>query len=32
MYHPGDIVSVDWEGVGGARHTSSMMMGSGPAR
>ncbi len=32
MYHPGDLVSVDWEGVGGTRHTSSMMMGSGPAR
>ena len=32
MYHPGDIVSVDWEGIGGARHTSSMMMGFGPAR
>ena len=32
LYHPGDIVSVAWESVGGTRHTSSMMLGSGPAR
>ncbi len=32
MYHPGDTVSVDWESVGGTRHTSSMVLGNGPAR
>ena len=32
LYHPGDIVSVVWESVGGTRHTSSMVLGSGPAR
>ena len=31
-YHPGQTVSVTWESVGGARHTSSMLLGSGPAR
>jgi S1-C subfamily serine protease len=32
LYHPGDIVSVAWESVGGIRHTSSIVLGSGPAR
>ena len=32
LYHPGDTVSVAWESVGGTRHTSSMVLGSGPAR
>ena len=32
MYHAGDIVSVAWESVGGTKHTSSMVLGSGPAR
>jgi S1-C subfamily serine protease len=31
-YHPGDVVSVVWESVGGAQHTTSMKLGSGPAR
>ena len=31
-YHPGVVVSVRWEGIGGARHTTSMRMSSGPAR
>jgi S1-C subfamily serine protease len=31
-YHPGTVVSVSWEGVNGARHTSAMKLGSGPAR
>ena len=31
-YHPGQTISVTWESVGGARHTSSMVLGSGPAR
>jgi len=32
MYHPGDTVSVDWESIGGTRHTSSMVLSNGPAR
>ncbi len=32
LYHPGDVVSVVWESVGGTRHTSSMMLSIGPAR
>jgi S1-C subfamily serine protease len=32
QYHPGDTVSVNWESISGARHTSSMVLGSGPAR
>ncbi len=32
LYHPGDVVSVVWESVGGTRHTSSMVLGIGPAR
>jgi S1-C subfamily serine protease len=32
LYHPGGVVSVVWESVGGTRHTSSMVLGSGPAR
>jgi S1-C subfamily serine protease len=31
-YHPGDVVSVRWQGVGGAKHTTSMKLDSGPAR
>jgi S1-C subfamily serine protease len=31
-YHPGDVVSVVWESVGGAQHTTSIRLGSGPAR
>ena len=31
-YHPGVVVSVRWEGIGGARHTTSMTLTSGPAR
>jgi S1-C subfamily serine protease len=31
-YHPGAVVSVRWEGIGGARHTTSMRLDSGPAR
>ena len=32
LYHPGTAVSVVWESVGGTRHTSSMVLSSGPAR
>jgi S1-C subfamily serine protease len=32
MYHPGDVVSVSWQDTGGARHTTSMTLGVGPAR
>ncbi len=32
LYHPGDIVSVVWQSVGGTKHTSSMVLGIGPAR
>jgi S1-C subfamily serine protease len=31
-YHPGTTVSVGWESTSGARHTTSMTLGSGPAR
>jgi S1-C subfamily serine protease len=31
-YHPGTVVSVGWAGVNGARHTTSVTLGSGPAR
>jgi S1-C subfamily serine protease len=31
-YHPGDAVSVGWESTSGARHTTSITLGSGPAR
>ena len=31
-YHAGTVISVDWEAVGGAKHTSSIKLGSGPAR
>ena len=31
-YHPGQVVSVSWESISGARHTSSFTLGSGPAR
>jgi S1-C subfamily serine protease len=31
-YHPGDVVSVRWQGVGGAKHTTSIKLDSGPAR
>ena len=32
MYHPGEVVSVGWVGPGGARHTTSITLGNGPAR
>jgi S1-C subfamily serine protease len=32
MYHPGAVVSVDWVGIGGAKHTTSIRLGNGPAR
>jgi S1-C subfamily serine protease len=31
-YHPGEVVSVIWESVGGTRHTTSIRLGIGPAR
>jgi S1-C subfamily serine protease len=31
-YHPGNVVTVGWLGIGGARHTTSIKLGSGPAR
>jgi S1-C subfamily serine protease len=31
-YHPGTVVSVNWVGVNGLKHTSAMKLGSGPAR
>jgi S1-C subfamily serine protease len=31
-YHAGTVISVGWEAVGGAKHTSSITLGSGPAR
>jgi S1-C subfamily serine protease len=31
-YHPGVVVSVRWEGIGGAQHTTPMRLGGGPAR
>jgi S1-C subfamily serine protease len=31
-YHPGTVVSVTWEGVDGIRHTTSVTLGTGPAR
>jgi S1-C subfamily serine protease len=31
-YHPGTVVSVTWAGVNGIRHTTSVTLGSGPAR
>ena len=31
-YHPGDVVSVGWLDVRGGRHTSAIMLGTGPAR
>ena len=31
-YHAGAVVSVGWEGIGGGKHTSSIKLGSGPAR
>ncbi|MGH3226419.1 MAG: S1C family serine protease, partial [Streptosporangiaceae bacterium] len=31
-YHPGTVVSVTWAGVDGIRHTTSVTLGSGPAR
>jgi len=31
-YHPGVVVSVRWESIGGATHTTAMTLGSGPAR
>ena len=32
MYHPGDVVSVGWVGLGGGKHTTSVTLGKGPAR
>jgi S1-C subfamily serine protease len=31
-YHPGTVVSVRWQGIAGARHTTSMKLTVGPAR
>ena len=31
-YHPGTVVSVTWAGVNGLRHTTSVTLGTGPAR
>jgi S1-C subfamily serine protease len=31
-YHPGDVVSVGWQGTNGARHITRLVLGSGPAR
>jgi S1-C subfamily serine protease len=31
-FHPGAVVSVRWQGIGGARHTTSMRLDAGPAR
>ena len=31
-YHPGTVVSVTWTGANGTRHTTSVTLGSGPAR
>jgi S1-C subfamily serine protease len=31
-YHPGAVVSVRWQGIRGARHTTSMRLSAGPAR
>jgi len=31
-YHPGAVVSVRWQGIGGARHTTPMRLSTGPAR
>jgi S1-C subfamily serine protease len=31
-YHPGTVVSVGWEDIGGAKHKSSITLGSGPAK
>jgi S1-C subfamily serine protease len=31
-YHPGTVVSLTWAGVNGLRHTTSVTLGSGPAR
>jgi len=31
-YHPGTVVLVGWEAVNGTRHTTSVTLGSGPAR
>jgi S1-C subfamily serine protease len=31
-YHPGAVVSVGWLAIDGSRHTTQIMLGSGPAR
>ena len=31
-YHPGTVISVTWEAANGTRHTTSVTLGSGPAR
>jgi S1-C subfamily serine protease len=31
-YHAGAVVSVSWEGINGAKHTTSVKLGAGPAR
>jgi S1-C subfamily serine protease len=31
-YHPGHVVSVGWQGTDGARHTTQLRLGNGPAR
>jgi S1-C subfamily serine protease len=31
-YHPGDVISVGWEDIRGARHAARILLGQGPAR
>jgi S1-C subfamily serine protease len=31
-YHPGDVVSIAWESTTGAKHTTPLRLGPGPAR
>jgi S1-C subfamily serine protease len=31
-FHAGDVISVGWQSISGAQHTTSMRLGSGPAR
>jgi S1-C subfamily serine protease len=31
-YHPGDVVTVAWQSINGARHITRLMLGYGPAR
>jgi len=31
-YHPGDVISVGWEDIRGARHAARILLDKGPAR